>query len=279
LCLSDIIWTMSILLGIYSFVVGTAFGSFALAMADRMKKGEDWVRGRSKCDHCGHKLSSRDLVPIFSWLSQKGKCRYCRKKLSIFYPLVELGTGLAFLGSYIFAPYELTGLSSVMFVLWLLGLVIMAGLVVFDLRWYLLPNKLVYPLIAVAATHRIIAFFAFNEVFSEVVLPTLLSLLIGSGLFWALHKISKGKWIGDGDYRLGFAIALFLADPLTTWLSLFAASVFGLMIMLPMLFRGKSKKKLKIKIPFGPFLILGLYFSYLFGERLIDWYINTFLHL
>jgi len=270
---------MDILLGVYGFIIGTAFGSFALAMVDRMRSGEDWVKGRSKCDHCGHKLRPKDLVPIISWLSQGGKCRYCSKKLSVFYPLVELGTGLAFLGSYVFLPYELTGWFSAVFGLWLFAVVLMSALVVFDLRWYLLPNRLIYPLIAVSITHRVFYFFADLEVLSEAILPTVASLLIGSGLFWALHRVSNGKWVGDGDYRLGVAIALFLADPLKTWLALFTASVFGLIVMLPFIVRKNTKNKLKIKIPFGPFLILGLYFAYLFGDRLIDWYLSTFLYL
>lgn len=272
---------MHILLSSYIFIIGLAFGSFALAMVDRMKAKKDWVRGRSKCDHCGHKLSPVDLVPICSWLSQNGKCRYCKKKLSSFYPLVELGTGLAFLMSYTFIPYELTGSSFVLLGLWLFALILMSALVVFDLRWYLLPNKLIYPLITVSLLHRVAAFFVNGEVFSDAVLSTTASLLIGSGLFWALHRISKGKWIGDGDYRLGVAIALFLVDPLLTWLALFAASVFGLLVMLPMIIhsKGSSKSKLKLKIPFGPFLIMGLYFSYLFGDKLIDWYLSTFLYL
>jgi len=269
---------MQTLTSIYVFMIGLAFGSFALAMVDRMKSGEDWIKGRSKCDHCQHKLMPKDLVPLFSWLSQKGKCRYCKKKLSVFYPLVELGTGLAFFGSYIFIPYGISGLSFVLFSLWLFALVLMSALVVFDLRWYLLPNKLVYPLIAMSVAHRVVLFFVNSEVFNEAILSTLAALLIGSGLFWVLHRISKGKWIGDGDYRLGIAVALLLTDPLVTWFSLFLSSVFGLLIMLPMIYHSKRKLKLKLKIPFGPFLILGLYFSYLFGAQLIDWYINTFLY-
>jgi prepilin signal peptidase PulO-like enzyme (type II secretory pathway) len=102
-------------------------------------------------------------------------------------------------------------------------------------------------------------------------------LIVGSGIFWVLYHISKGNWIGDGDYRLGIAIGLFLANPLLTWLSLFIASILGLIIMLPRNMR--SKEKLKVKIPYGPFLILGLYFSYLFGARIIDWYYATFLNI
>jgi len=269
---------MNTILAIYSFVVGLAFGSFALAMVDRMKAKKTWIHGRSKCDHCKHVLSPRDLIPVFSWVIQGGKCQYCKKKLSSYYPLVELGSGFVFLFSYLFLPYEIEGLFSVMFGLWLFSLVLMTALTVFDLRWYRLPNKIVYPLISVALIHRVVEFFAKDETLSEALLPTLLALIVGSGVFWLLFQISKGKWIGDGDYRLGVAIGLFLADPLVTWLAIFIASLIGLVFMLPSIL-GSKKNKLKLKVPFGPFLILGLYFCYLFGEKIIDWYLETFLFL
>ncbi len=268
---------MQTAISIYLFIIGLCFGSFALAMVDRMKAKKDWVKGRSKCDFCKHKLSVIDLIPILSWLSTAGKCRYCKKKLSVFYPLVELFTGLAFLFSYLYFPYEISGLALSLFVIWLFGLVLMSALIVFDIRWYLLPNKLVYPLIYTALAYRIISYFVNTQGLIEAITATILSLLVSAGLFWFLHVVSDGKWIGDGDVRLGVAIGLFLANPFLAWLCLFFASMLGLILALPMLIH--SKKKLKLKIPFGPFLILGLYFSFLFGQSLLDWYTSTFLYL
>lgn len=268
---------MDILLGIYVFVVGLAFGSFALAMAMRMKSGKDWVRGRSECDHCGHKLSAKDLVPVASWLSSSGKCRYCRKQLSKSYPLAELGTGTAFLLSYIFVPYELSGYGLISFGLWLLALVIMTALVVFDLKWFLLPNKLVYPLQITALAHWIIISVNNSQTITKDLTTLGWALLVSTGIFYLLHVISSGKWIGDGDVRLGVAMGLFLGSPSIAWLAIFVASVSGVLIAVPSLI--KSSKALKMKLPFGPMLIFGLIFSYLFGVQIIDWYTTTFLFI
>lgn len=265
------------LFAVYSFLVGTAFGSFALVLADRMHAGKDWVRGRSVCDHCGHKLGPRDLVPLVSWVASNGRCRYCEQRIAPTYPAVELALGSAFLVSYLFAPYELQGLGLVLLGLWLFGLVIMMALVVSDLKWYLLPSKLVYPLVGVAAVHRVVQCVFEQQGILEAVAATMAALLIASGLFWALNFISNGRWIGDGDYRLGLAIGLYLGDPLLAWMTLFFASVFGLVIIAPALV--KKKNRLKLKIPFGPFLILGLMWSYIIGERLLSWYLDTFLYL
>jgi leader peptidase (prepilin peptidase)/N-methyltransferase len=246
-------------------------------MVDRMNAGKDWVKGRSSCDNCKHILQPVDLVPLFSWLSQKGKCRYCYKKLSLSYPLVELTTGFAFLASWLFLPYNLTGSGVILLALWLIGTVVMMGLAVFDFRWYLLPNKLVYPLIALAGLHRIVEMSSSQDALWRSLVSTLLALLVSAGVFWILHVSSKGKWIGDGDVRLAVAMALFLGGPAEVWLAIFVASVSGVIISLPQI--KKSKKALKMKLPFGPLLLFGLYFSYLFGSSIIDWYSRTFLYL
>lgn len=268
---------MDILLGIYIFVVGLAFGSFALAMAMRMKTGKDWVKGRSECDKCHHKLGPGDLVPVFSWLSTGGKCRYCHKQLSNAYPLSELACGTAFVLSYVFAPYELRGYGLAVFGLWLLALVIMTSLVVFDLRWFLLPNKLIYPLQITALAHLTIISVNNSQPIAKDFTTLGWTLLVSAGIFYLLHILSSGKWIGDGDVRLGVAMGLFLPGPGTAWLAIFTASLSGVIIAMPSLI--KSKKALKSKLPFGPMLILGLFVSYLFGAQIIDWYSTTFLYM
>lgn len=262
---------------IYVTFLGLAFGSFALAMTDRMKSGRDWVKGRSECEDCKHKLSAVDLVPVVSWLSTGGKCRYCRVRLSVYYPLVELLGGVLFALSYLRFKSELSGAPTVMLGLWLLGVVIMLSLIVFDLRWFLLPSKLVYPLIATALLHWAIGFSIGGVSAESYLLSGVLSILVGSGIFWGLWVVSRGKWIGDGDYRLGVAIGLFLNSPVLAWLSLFVASIFGLIAAAPVYL--KHKNKMKAKIPFGPFLILGLVVAYLYGQVMVDWYSRSFLYL
>lgn len=265
---------MDFIMPLYLFAIGAALGSFALVLADRMHAGKDWVRGRSACDHCGHTLGPLDLIPLVSWVLLNGRCRYCQKKVSGVYPLVELGLGIAFVVSYLFVPYELSGLFVVLFALWLLGLVMAAALVVADFKWFLLPSKIVYPMAAVALVHRCVAFFAYEQSFLTAAGYTALALLISSGLFWVLHRISDGKWIGDGDYRLGLATAFYLGEPFKAWTALFFASIVGLVVSAPVIIR--SKNKMKLKIPFGPFLIIGLFITYLFGQRVIDWYSGLF---
>ena len=79
---------------IFSVIVAACFGavagSFLNCAALRIVRGEPFVRGRSHCPHCGHVLGPLELVPVFSWLAQKGRCKACGEKISARYPLTEL---------------------------------------------------------------------------------------------------------------------------------------------------------------------------------------------
>ncbi len=265
-------------MAIYLFIIGISFGSFALVLADRMHAGKDWVKGRSHCDKCKKTLGIKDLVPILSWLSSGGKCRHCGVTLSKAYPLAELGLGLAFALSFVSWPYELSGTRLIaLFVLWLLALVLMSALFIFDVRWFLLPNKLVYPLIIVGFAWAVLQ-ISIQGFTSEVLVGYLISVAIGGGIFLLLFLVSSGKWIGDGDIRLGVAIGLFTGNWVHSWLTIFIASVIGVIISLPTLIKTKNKKKvMKLKMPFGPMLILALLIVVLFGTRIIDWYSSSLL--
>ena len=141
----------------------------------------------------------------------------------------------------------------------------------------MLPSKLVYPLILVALLYRTIeiATIDTDTSIASGIVSTVLSVLVSAGVFYVLYVVSKGKWIGDGDYRLGVAIGLFLGGPVQSWLAIFIASLLGLLFALPSIL--SSSNKMKLKIPFGPMLMGGLFITFLFGQELIDWYKEVFL--
>jgi len=267
---------MELLITSYLFVVGAAFGSFALVLADRMKTKRDWVKGRSKCDFCDYTLNPRDLVPLLSWIAVKGRCRKCKKKLSPAYPATELLAGVLFAVSYTYAPYDLSGIGLSLFVIWLFALIIMTALFVYDLRWQLLPTKLIRPLWVLGLLHSVLVYFVFDKTPLNHMLSVLAAILVGSGVFALLYVVSRGRWIGDGDIRFGVVIGLFSVDPIVAWLSIFTASVLGLLVGVP--YMVKSKKMTGLKVPFGPYLILGLVFAYLLGQKIINWYFTEFLY-
>jgi leader peptidase (prepilin peptidase)/N-methyltransferase len=110
-------------------------------------------------------------------------------------------------------------------------------------------------------------------------LPTLGGALGGaavlSGLFYALFTLSKGKWIGFGDVKLAVALGLLAGGVLEATLLLFAASVLGMLVSLPLLLSGKANRK--SLVPFGPFLLAGMVVTQLFGSDIIVWYTDLLL--
>lgn len=267
---------IQIMVAVFLFIIGLCFGSFALATAWRIKKKKDFVRDTSECEHCHHKLVAKDLVPLLSWLSLRGKCRYCHIKISGLLPVAELTGAAVFTMSYLYWPVNLTGaLVTARFFVWCAVLVLLLILFFYDLQWFILPNKIVYPLWALALLDFTLRFIQLSN--WTTILSGLLSIFVAAGIFWLFWVVSKGTWIGYGDVRLGLAIGLLVGSPIMAGLVLFMASVAGILFALPSLVIGS--RKLTSKVPFGPLLIIGLIMTTLFGQGLIDWYMHSILLL
>ena len=248
-------------------------GSFAYAMTLRMHDGRDWVRGRSECENCHHALAWYDLVPLASWLSTTGKCRYCKAPMGRSYPIVELVAALAFAGSYHYWPYGFTKVGIALFGLWLAMLTIQVSLTIFDLKWYILPDKLVFWLIGLAATSKLVQ-AAYYEDLTRLV-GVLAGVGVGAGIFFALYYFSRGKAIGFGDVKYGIFFGILLASPLKSLLVISLGSVIGTLLVLPSVL-GK-KTKLSSAIPFGPSLIAATMIIYIFGDRIVQLVSTTYL--
>ena len=91
---------MEVAIGIFLFIIGTIFGSFYNVVGYRIPKGESIVYPPSHCTNCNHKLTFFELIPVLSYIFQKGKCKHCHQKISLFYPIFETLTGVLFVLSY-----------------------------------------------------------------------------------------------------------------------------------------------------------------------------------
>lgn len=255
-------------------VLGLCLGSFVNAFVWRLHEGKNWVSGRSQCVHCQHKLGFLDLIPLFSWLGLKGRCRYCKRVISVQYPIVELCTALLFVLSYIMWPVTITGAIVAVFGLWLVVATGLIALAVYDLKWMLLPTKVIYALLVVAVAMAAITIISSSSPVSTLI-SYLLATAIGGGLFYCLFQLSKGKWIGGGDVRLGFLLGSLVATAQKSLLLIFVAAMLGSLVSLPLMAKGKLKKT--SLIPFGPFLILAAFIVELAGVNIIQWYSKTLL--
>jgi len=232
------------------------------------------LHGRSMCPDCEHELAAKDLVPVLSWLSLKGKCRYCDKPISYQYPLVELVTALLFVASYIWWPVPVHGSQVTLFVIWLPILIGLLALLVYDLRWMLLPNRILYPAGALAGLYALVNILIAQRPLTAL-LNIVLAVIVGGGIFYVLFQVSAGKWIGGGDVKLGWLLGLIVGTPARSILFIFLAALLGSAVSIPLLASHRLKRN--STIPFGPFLIIAAIVVQLFGHAILLWYQRTFL--
>lgn len=256
-------------------VLGAVFGSFAGATVWRIKKDKTIVNDRSECEHCHHKLAALDLVPIISWIMLRGRCRYCHKAIGWTALALEIGLAAVFVTSFVFWPDQLiSGLDWLSFGLWLVSLVLLAILFVYDLKWFILPDVVMYPLIASGLSLFLIRAVEQNWSLEQAFIQFLLGLLPVTGLYGLLFIISKGRWIGDSDVIYGVFVGLVLGWQLGL-LVVFIANLLGLLVILPQLVTSKLERN--AQIPFGPYLITATFICFLFGQQLVNWYLNWVL--
>ena len=273
-----------ILLLIIIFLLGLVIGSFLNVVIYRLWQKKSFLKGRSFCPHCQHRLAWKDLIPILSFLILRGKCRYCGKKISIQYPLVEITTGLIFLlifnyfplssllsaefNEFYFTPSGIQSLVSLFYLLLISCFLII--IFVYDLNHYIILDKVIYP--------AIITVFLYNLIFNfQFIVHNSIFAAFGAAVFFlTIFLISKGKWMGFGDIKLTFLMGLFLGFPdilVALFLSFFIGSIVGIGLIIC------KKKSLKSEVPFGPFLITGTFIALFWGETTINWYFNLFSNL
>ena len=242
-------------------ILGLVIGSFLNVVIYRLHVGIGFMRGRSYCPYCKHDLGALDLIPLFSFLTLRGKCRYCGKPISWQYPMVELGTAVAF-----GLLYWQFGLQAD-FIVYLIYAIFLIIIFVYDFRYYLILDKVSVPAIILAA---LLSYFVLGIGVMDLVIGS----LIGGGFFWLQFIISKGKWIGGGDIRLGIIMGLMLGYPLVL-VALFIAYLLGSLVGIFLILFGK--KKWKSHVPFGTFLSAATFLTIFIGDSVVFYYTSLLL--
>ncbi|MBI3631500.1 MAG: prepilin peptidase [Candidatus Staskawiczbacteria bacterium] len=266
---------MSFILFVFNFFVflfGISIGSFLNCVVYRIEKNQSFLKGRSYCPKCKHNLSWLDLIPIFSFLFFRGNCRHCHKKISWQYPIVEILTAAIFLLIFNFAISNF--INNVLILKFLnLGFLfyIVSSLIiisVYDLKHYIIPDKVLYPCIAIVFLYQLIFSFRFLN------FNSLWAGLSVAAFFLFIFLVSGGRWMGFGDVKLAFFMGLFLGYP-NILVAMFLAFFLGAIIGVGLIIFGS--KNIKSEVPFGPFLITGTFLALLWGQEIIDWYLRLFL--
>ena len=242
------------------FIFGSLMGSFLTVIGLRLPKNENFTTTHSHCDSCGHILRLYEMIPIISYLIQKGRCRYCKTKIDKLSTFIEFFTGALFA-----VAYYAFGFSYELVIA--LGIVSMLMIVVVsDITYLIIPDE-------------VLVFFSIYFIIFQLlnvgVVDTLKHIGTGVFLFGMMYlimlignKTLKKESLGGGDIKMMFVFGLLL-DPLLGTFSVFLGSLIALPISLILL-----KKEKERVIPFGPFLLLALtliYFSGLTTPMILKW--------
>ena len=255
----------NLLLYFLLLITGLCVGSFLNVIIDRLPNGRG-LGGRSKADCCGVTLGVADLFPVLTFFLQSGKCRHCGKKISFYYPLVELTSAILTAVTFFYFPFPFN----------LFYLVNFYFLIIFfftDLKYGLVPVSV---FLAGLCYVSVFEFYLFLSGFltSDFLLLNWAGAL-GAALFFVfLILITKGKGMGFGDVLLVFLFSLMVGFPASISMVFLSFILGGFVSSLLLIFK---KKHFGQTLPFGPFLSLASGISLIFGKDLVNWYLQIVL--
>lgn len=242
------------------FISGLVFGSFYLVVATRLPEEESIISPGSHCDNCNHKLSWYELIPVISYIIQKGKCRKCGAKIPFLSVLIEIITGLSFCLSFYLFGFDYKCLASI--ILFSLTIIIFVS----DFKYYIISDEPLITSILFILTFKYIYFGLKPFLYSLLSAAVMFLILLGIKI--VADKAFKQESLGGGDVKLAILIGAVLGIKLG--LTAFILSAF---IALPyaLIVEGVKKKSI---VPYGPFIIIALDLVFVFMDKfnsLIDY--------
>lgn len=243
----------------YIFLVGITLGSFYNVVGFRIPQGQSIIKPRSACGTCKQTLSPLELIPILSYLIQKGTCKQCGSKISAFYPVIECLTGILFCLTFWLVGWN----GEALIVLALVSLFMI--IIVSDLTYMIIPDK-------------VLVFFAILLFIGRLVIPlqpwwdSILGAVVGFSVLLLIAFVSRGG-MGGGDIKLFAVIGLVLGTR-RVLIAFFLSCLLGAVIGMGLKLVGKVGAGKPI--PFGPFIAMGSLWAYLYGESLLRMYLQMF---
>ena len=242
---------------ITAFILGSIWGSFCNVCIYRLPNNNSVVKGRSFCPACKNQIKWYDNIPFLSFLFLKGKCRSCDYRINFQYFLVELIAAISFATIYFIYGISITTL--------LLLILSIFFIIIFfiDLKHYIIPNELTFPLMAIGFIK------SFDPNLNQTIFPNYINSLLGGffgySIIWLIiffyKKVRNKEGMGLGDAKL-MAVVGFWFGWVSIPFTIFISSVVALVLVIPSLI--KKTRDMKAQIPFGPYIIIGciLYVSF-----------------
>ncbi|MBW1805533.1 MAG: prepilin peptidase [Deltaproteobacteria bacterium] len=250
---------------VFSFLFGMILGSFLNVCIYRVPRKRSIVNPPSSCPQCGEGIRFYDNIPVISYIMLMGRCRNCRQSIPVQYPLVELIAGLLSLS--LFTRYGLSS-SYPLYLLFSLSLVVISFI---DLQHKIIPDVISLP--------GIVCGLAASIIFGQISwLDSLIGIIAGGGVLYLIAVIFErmtGKvGMGGGDIKLLAMIGAWMGWPALPFVVLIS-SLTGVIIGSVSLLL--SRKGLRTRIPFGPFLAIGALAYLFFGRELVSWYFRLLM--
>lgn len=251
------------------FLLGLCVGSFLNVVICRLPEKRSIIRGRSACPRCKEPIKWLDLIPLVSFFILKTRCRKCKEKISWQYPLVELATGLMFL---LLAWHHEANVNLANPFFFRDMVFASALIIVFttDLKCSLIFDAVVVPMMAFALFVNVFLLGTASN-YVDVVFNLIFAAIVGAAFFFVQYWLSKRKWLGAGDIRLGLLMGLMLGWP-NVLAAIFVAYILGAAVSVILLIT--KIKKLKSEVPLGVFLTFATMIMLLYGNEIIGWYLN-----
>lgn len=279
------------------FLIGASLGSFINVLSFRYKEDEfildkKIIGGRSNCLYCKKKLNWYELVPLFSFIIQKGRCRQCKNKLSWQYPLIELICGLILVFTPIyFKNHQITFFSQTIsnptyfwltVLIWDLILLTLILTTLIDLKLKIIPNEIIVFLFILSILLNFLIlpnwnnFYSFlgayNSFFGNLFIlwqNKLIAFVFSLLFFGGLVILTQGRGMGMGDVKLMMVLGLIFGWPEILIITLLSFIIGGL---ISIVFVIAKKKNLKSLVPFGPFIVLAVFLVFFYGELILKLY-------
>lgn len=254
---------VTVILVVLAAVLGLAIGSFLNVVIWRVPRGESVAHPPSACPRCGAGIKPYDNVPVLSWLLLRGRCRNCSEPISWRYPLIEAATAALFVAVVLwFGPVW-----SLPAFLYLVAITVALTMIDIDVKR--LPDAIVKPSYLVGAVLLTVAAYLSGD------LSVMIRALIGMAIMYVLYFVILFAYppgMGWGDVKLAGVLGLYLG--FLGWKELatgaFLAFLVGGVVSAAIMARGGRK----VKVPFGPFMLIGAWCGVVVGPLLADWYLN-----
>lgn len=225
------------------FIFGSVMGSFLNVLAMRLSNNESILWPGSHCHNCNHRLRWYELIPVVSYLIQRGKSRCCHTIIPISYLIIEVVTGILYMVSYHSFGFSYDLVISLIFISSLIVIIVS------DIEYMIILDEI----IAVSSILIILLELIFYGLDY-----TVYKILAGIFAFITMYvikligdKLFKRESMGGGDIKLMFLFGIVLGYPLSIC-DIFLATFIAFPVAIFILFSRKDNL-----IPFGPFLAMG----------------------